>query len=57
MTLSDLEEVTRELQEIENEILEAFRHGRLADYAALAERLREARERFDEITAHSFEPD
>lgn len=55
MTVSELAEATETLQEVEGEILETLRQGRLEDYPALSERLTEARERYDELVARSFQ--
>lgn len=55
MTVSELAEATETLQEVEGEILETLRQGRLEDYPALSERLTEARERYDELVERSFQ--
>ena len=55
MTLDELAAATKDLQSIENEILDALRQMRLADYAELSQRLRDARERYDELADSHFQ--
>lgn len=55
MTINELAEATEALQEVESEILEAFRHGQFEKYPELHERLTDARARYDELVARSFE--
>lgn len=50
----DLRVATHDLIQIEQDILDVFREKRLHEYPPLAERLREARTKYDEACARHF---
>lgn len=55
MTLDELAAATKELQDLQDAILQAFQHERPDDYPALRKRMNEARTRYDELADRSFQ--
>lgn len=55
MTIDELAAATKELQDVQDAILQAFQQERPEDYPALRKRMNEARVRYDELADRSFQ--